>query len=43
MSRKGYWRQTQRQAGSSTVRQTDRKRSRAGRREGEAALSVLDL
>lgn len=36
MSRKGYWRQIQREAGSRTERQTDRKRSTAERREGEA-------
>ena len=36
MSRKGYWRQIQREAGSRTERQTNRKRSSAERREGEA-------
>ena len=37
MSRKGYWRQIQREeAGSRTERQTDRKRSTVERREGEA-------
>lgn len=36
MSRKGYWRQIQREAGSRTERQTDRKRSTADRREREA-------
>ncbi len=36
MSRKGYWRQIQREAGSRTERQIDKKRSTAERREGEA-------
>lgn len=36
MSRKGYWRQIQREAGSRTERQTDKKRSTAERGEGEA-------
>lgn len=36
MDELGYWRQIQREAGSRTDRQTDRKRSRAERREGEA-------
>lgn len=36
MSRKGYWRQIQRDAESRTERQPDRKRSTAEGREGEA-------
>lgn len=36
MDELGYWRQIQREAEGRTERQTDRKRSRAERREGEA-------
>lgn len=46
MSRKGYWRQIPSEAGNRTQRQTNRKRSRAQRRErggGRAAVSVSPL